>query len=56
METKFSTENFYKDLKIAIGFIDDDNVEFIKLKNNKFLYLAEASTVNRACEYLNEIR
>lgn len=27
METKFSTENFYKDLKIVIGFIDDDNVE-----------------------------
>ena len=27
METKLSAENFYKDLKIVIGFIDDDNVE-----------------------------
>lgn len=36
-------------------FKDDDNVELIKIRNNNFLYLAQASTVNRACEYLNEI-
>ena len=36
-------------------FDDDDNVECIELNTNKYMYLAEASTVNRACGYLDEI-
>lgn len=36
-------------------FDDDDNVECIELNNRKFVYLAEASTVNRACGYLDEV-
>ena len=35
-------------------FEDDDNIECIELGNSKFLYLSQASTVNRACEYLDE--
>ena len=33
---------------------DDDNVECIQLKQDKFLYLSQASTVNRACGYLTD--
>ena len=36
-------------------FEEDDNIECIELRNDKFVYLSQASTVNRACEYLDEI-